>query len=647
MVEIVGKEQLIKNQSINSVVRYYIKGMAISMSLFHLYTSATLPFGVFVQRGVHLFFILSLIFILNPLRRKGPGILDYLFTLFGIVVTAYIVLFYEQIEAQGGIPTLLQVIYGSIAVILIIEGARRSTGIGLPILSVAFLLYALWGNLFPRAWGHPGLSIERIAGYLYVTGDGIWSIPLGVSATVLITFMLFGEFLSNAGVGRFFAEFASVIAGKMVGGPAQMAVISSALLGTVTGSSTANVATTGSFTIPLMKSRGYQPHFAAAVEAVASTGGQIMPPVMGAGAFIMAELIGEPYSNIAKAAAIPAILYFLGVFLSVRFEALKQGLTQKEVSRRVIEVLWEGGHLFIPILVILYYVIQGYSPFKASYYGIVSILIISFLRKETRITPKKAIASLEGAGTKIIGIAVVCACAGIILGVMNMTGLGIKLTELIMRVSGGSLLNALLLAMAASLVLGMELPTAVAYLMAAAVAGPALVSLGIKPIVAHMFIFYFSILGTITPPVCLSVYVASGIAHADWLKTASWAIRMGLPAFIIPYIFVYNPALLLMGEWLFLIQAIITSIIGMYLLAGSVVGFHLRKVNLLERFFLGVSAITLLIPGMKTDIIGLIVAVALIVIQKIFPYRTLFNQNSMKKLYHFRSKEEKGNGDIN
>jgi TRAP transporter 4TM/12TM fusion protein len=272
MVEVLGKET-IKESAGKPGMEAYIKGIAICMSLFHLYTAATLPFGVFIQRGVHLFFILSMVFLLNPLRRKGPGVADYLLTLLGMTVTAYVVLFYETIEVQGGIPTPLQVVFGSIAVICIIEGARRSTGLGLPLLTLAFLIYAFWGNLFPRAWGHPGLSLERVVGYLYVTGDGIWSIPLGVSSTVLITFMLFGEFLSNAGVGRFFAEFASVLSGRMVGGPAQMAVISSALLGTVTGSSTANVATTGSFTIPLMKSKGYPPHFAAAVEAVASTGG--------------------------------------------------------------------------------------------------------------------------------------------------------------------------------------------------------------------------------------------------------------------------------------------------------------------------------------------------------------------------------------
>jgi TRAP transporter 4TM/12TM fusion protein len=640
MVETVVKEPGANVQDLPSALNHYVKGIAIGMSLFHLYTAATLPFGVFVQRGVHLFFVLSMIFILTPLRIKGLRFLDYVLTILGMVVTAYVVLFYQEIEVQGGIPTRLQVLLGAIAVILIIEGARRSTGLGLPILSLAFLIYAFWGNYFPRAWGHPGLTLERMVGYLYVSGDGIWSIPLGVSATVLIMFMIFGEFLSSAGVGRFFAEFASVLAGRMVGGPAQMAVISSALLGTVTGSSTANVATTGSFTIPLMKSRGYPPHFAAAVEAVASTGGQIMPPVMGAGAFIMAEILGEPYSNIAKAATLPAVLYFLGVFLCVRFQALKQGLSGKEKARRVIDVLWEGGHLFIPILVILYYVIAGYSPFKASYYGIISILIVSFMRKESRITFKKLITSLEGGGRRVVGIAVVCACAGIVLGVMNMTGLGIKLTELIMKVSGGSLLYALLLAMGASLILGMELPTAVAYLMAAAVAGPALVSLGLKPIVAHLFIFYFSILGTITPPVCLSVYVASGIAHAEWLKTAGWAIRMGLPAFIIPYIFVYNPALLLMGEPLFLLQSVVTAVIGMYLLAGAVVGYHLRNINSLERLLLAASALALLVPEIKTDLAGLAVAAGVIVFQKVLPHWTLRRGEKIRPFNPTSSKEK-------
>jgi TRAP transporter 4TM/12TM fusion protein len=408
------------------------------------------------------------------------------------------------------------------------------------------------------------------------------------------------------------------VAGRLAGGPAQVAVVSSALLGTVTGSSTANVATTGAFTIPLMKSRGYQPHFAAGVEAVSSTGAQIMPPIMGAGAFIMADMLNTPYSNIIKAAALPAILYFLGVLLAVRFEAYRAGLVADQKPEKVSSILFKEGYLFIPILVIIYFIIEGHSPMKACWYGILATLVVSSFKRETRLNFTKLIDALETGAKNVVGIASACACAGIVLGVMNMTGLGIKFTHLIIQLSGGYLPYALLLSMLASLILGLELPTAVAYVIAAAVAAPALVTLGIPPLVAHMFVFYFSILGTITPPVCLSVYVASGIADAHWLKAAWVAVRLALPAWILPYMFVYNNALLGMGDPLRVSFSFVTGLIGMFLLAGGSIGYFFTRCSVVERLLLAFAGLVLIIPEVRTDIIGFATGTALIVYQKVW-----------------------------
>ena len=596
-------------------IAYYLKTIALITALFHLYTAATLPFDVFVQRGLHLFFVLAMVYFLKPFNKNHVTELDFFFTTAAWVCCGYFILNWETIREQSGIPLGIQPVLGVVMVGLILEATRRSTGPALPILVLGFLFYARFGDFFPRAWGFPGLSVERIFAYLYLTSDGIWSLPLGVSSTVLILFMIFGTIMNNAGVGRFFTDFSFAVAGRLAGGPAQVAVISSALLGTVTGSSTANVATTGAFTIPLMKSRGYHPHFAAGVEATASTGAQIMPPIMGAGAFIMADMLNTPYSNIIKAAALPAILYFLGVLLAVRFEAYRTGLVTGQPAEKVTSVMRKEGYLFIPILVIVYFIIEGHSPMKACWYGILATIVVSAFRKETRLYPSRLIDALETGAKNVVGIASACACAGIVLGVMNMTGLGIKFTYLIIQLSGGYLPYALLLSMLASLILGLELPTAVAYVIAAAVASPALVSIGVPPLVAHMFVFYFSILGTITPPVCLSVYVASGIANAHWLKAAWVAIRLALPAWILPFMFVYNNALLGMGDPLRVSYAFLTGLIGMFLLAGGSIGYFFRPCTIVERLLLAFAGLVLILPEAYTDIIGFSLGAVLVIYQ--------------------------------
>ena len=621
------KDLNIKSYSIGKVlINKYVKIMAITMSVFHLYTAGTLPFDVFVQRSIHLMFVFSIIFILYPFKKDKITAIDIIATLLGVATCIYVFINYEGIRMQSGLPVGTQYIIGILTTLLILEACRRTIGLALPILAILFILYAHYGNYIPGIWGHRGIGIERIFGFLYLTSDGIWSLPLGVSATMVVMFIIFGQFLKEAGVGDFFMEFSKAIAGKMIGGQAQVAVISSALFGTVSGSATGNVATTGSFTIPLMKKAGYSPHFAGAVEAVASTGGQIMPPVMGAGAFIMAEMLGIKYFSICKAAAIPAIIYFISIFFCVRFKSLSLGLKKVKSYKNLKSVLLQKGYLLLPLAVIIFFIVQGYSPMKSAFYGVVATIIIIFTSKKIRKIPKIFFNSLEWGARNTIGVAIACACAGIVLGIVSMTGIGIKMTTAILQMSGGNILYALFLAMIGSIILGMGLPTAVAYIIAAIVTCPALIQLGIKPLSAHMFVFYFAILGTITPPVCLSVYVASGIAQSNWLKTAFNAIIMALPGFIIPYMFIFNDSILLMGTEFQILKTFLTTVIAVFVLSITTMGYYLTRLNVVERLILGTAAICMVVSDFKINLIGIV----LIVIVHI--YQNLKRKNEEKQL---------------
>jgi TRAP transporter 4TM/12TM fusion protein len=609
----------VENKDINkkeSLLSRYTQVMAILMSVFHLYTAGTIPFDVFVQRSVHLMFVFSMIFLLYPWFKKKIGWIDIIFTFLGMLSCIYISVNYVSISMQSGLSIGIQYLIGIMTVLLILEACRRAIGMALPILAIVFILYARFGSYIPGIWGHRGLSIERIFGFLYLTSDGIWSIPLGVSATTVVMFIIFGQFLNGAGVGEFFMEFSQAIAGKMIGGRAQVAVISSALFGTISGSSTANVATTGSFTIPLMKSSGYKPEFAGAVEAVASTGGQIMPPVMGAGAFIMAEMLGMRYFSICKAAAIPAILYFASVFLCVRFRSLLMGFKKERSSIQFKKVFLKNGYLIVPLIVIIYYIVQGFSPMRAAFYGVITTIIVSLLSRKVRENPGVFLRSLEFGAKNTVGVAIACSCAGIVLGIVSMTGLGIKMNTVIIAMSGGNIFYALFLAMFGSIILGMGLPTAVAYIIAAIVACPALIELGIAPLAAHMFVFYFAILGTITPPVCLSVYVASGIAQSNWLKTAYYAMMMALPGFIIPYVFVNDSSILLIGTTSHILRTSVTALIGIFALAVSMMGYFLTRVNIIERIFMAIAAILLIFPDVRLGVIGMIIVIIVYLYQK-------------------------------
>ena len=472
-----------------------------------------------------------------------------------------------------------------------------------------FLAYAYFGAYFPGFLSHRGYSIERIVSHMYFTTEGILGIPLGVSSTFIFLFILFGAFLEKTGIGKLFIDLANCIAGWASGGPAKVAVITSALEGTVSGSSVANTVGSGSFTIPMMKRLGYRPEFAGAVEASASTGGQIMPPIMGAAAFLMSEFIGMPYIDIAKAAAIPACLYFLGVLFEVHFEAKKSGLKGMEKGElpSFMYVLKSRGHLFVPLFAIIYVLTEGFTPTLAALVGLGLSVVAGQLKKETRMGPWDIIQALEAGARGAVGVAIACATAGIIVGVVTLTGLGLKMANGLVDLAGGHLFLTLIFTMIASLILGMGAPTTANYVITSTIAAPTLVLMGVPLLAAHMFVFYFGIVADITPPVALAAYAGAGIAKADPFKTGVEASKLAVGAFIVPYIFVYNPAMLLINTTTFLlIQNLVTACCGMFGVGAAIIGFCLARMTWFERVWFAVAGLMLIDPGTTTDIIGLV-----------------------------------------
>jgi TRAP transporter 4TM/12TM fusion protein len=507
---------------------------------------------------------------------------------------------------------------GVCGTLLTLEAARRVVGTPIVVIAGSFLLYAYFGPYFPGFLAHRGYSIERIVSHMYFTTEGILGIPLGVSATFIFLFILFGAFLEKTGIGKLFIDIANAIAGWASGGPAKVAVITSALEGTVSGSSVANTVGSGSFTIPMMKKLGYRPEFAGAVEAAASTGGQIMPPIMGAAAFLMAEFIGMPYIEIAKAAAIPACLYFLGILIEVHFEAKRcnlRGLNRDELPR-FFNVLKERGQLFVPLIAIIYVLTEGFTPTYAALTGLGLSILAGALRKETRMGFRDIINALEAGARGALGVAIACATAGIIVGVVTLTGLGLKFANGLIDLAGGNLFFTLFFTMIASLILGMGAPTTANYVITSTMAAPALVQLGIPMLAAHMFVFYFGIIADITPPVALAAYAGAGIAKSDPFKTGVIASKLAIGAFIVPYIFVYSPAMLLIGTTpLGLLQNLITACGGMLGVGAAMIGFCLAPMNWAERVLFAAAGLMLIDPGTLTDIIGILMLGTGLIIQ--------------------------------
>ncbi len=585
--------------------------IAVAFSCFQLYTGLLGAYPAQIQRSVHLSFAFALVFLLYPLRTKTAvnrlRWFNYLFAAFTVVIGLYLTFNYMRLMMTAGDYTQLDMIVGVCGTLLTLEAARRAVGLPIVIVASSFLAYAYFGAYLPGFLSHRGYSIERIVSHMYFTTEGILGIPLGVSASFIFLFILFGAFLEKTGIGKLFIDIADAIAGWAAGGPAKVAVITSALEGTVSGSSVANTVGSGSFTIPMMKKLGYRPEFAGAVEAAASTGGQIMPPIMGAAAFLMAEFIGIPYIEIAKAAAIPACLYFFGIFIEVHFEAKRSGLKGMpwEQIPRIWTVLKQRGHLFVPLIAIIYVLTEGYTPTRAALVGLGLSVVAGMLTKATRMSVLDIVNALEAGARGALGVAIACATAGIIVGVVTLTGLGLKMANGLVDLAGGYLLPTMFFTMITSLVLGMGVPTTANYVITATMCAPALILIGVPTLAAHLFVFYFGIVADITPPVALAAYAGSGIARSNPFWTGVTASKLAIGAFIVPYIFVLNPAMVLIGTTPFLLTLdLVTASGGMFGVGVAMIGFCLAPMNWAERVCFAIGGLMLIVPGFTTDAIG-------------------------------------------
>jgi TRAP transporter 4TM/12TM fusion protein len=588
-------------------VRLVVRLIAVAMSLYHLLIAFIGTPEVFTFRGTHLAFALVLVFLLFPAGKWASGKVglysDLLLVAASLASLGYLIVNLDYVLMRFAYVddlTVGDMFFGILLMVLVIEATRRVIGLALPVTALVFVAYALTLGAI-----QPQVLIDQ----MYLTTEGIFGIPLGVSATYVILFILFGALVERTGTGKLFMDFAMSLTGHAPGGPAKVACITSGLFGSISGSAVANVMTTGTFTIPLMMRLGYRPGFAGAVEAVASTGGQIMPPIMGAAAFVMAEFLGVSYLTVAAYAVIPAIFYFLAVYLAVHFEAKRsglKGLPRAELPNAGV-VLRERGHLFLPLLVIIGVLIAGFSAPYAALCGILSVVPVALLRKTTRgeITLMAIFEALEAGAINTLAVALACACAGIVIGVIALTGLGLTFTGIVIEAAQNMLLPALILTMMAGIILGMGMPTTPAYIVQVALLVPALVELGVIVEAAHMFVFYFAILSAITPPVAMAVYAANGISRAGLWDTSFAAVKLGLTGYIIPFMFVFGPSLLMIGGWGTVITTVITATIGITCLAASLNGFLLSRLALWERAILFAAALVLIKPGLVTDAIGL------------------------------------------
>jgi TRAP transporter 4TM/12TM fusion protein len=589
-----------------TVLRWVAGAIAVAMSLYHMGVAAFGPPEAMVFRGTHLLFALTLVFLLFPLRPGAPALvraLDFVLLALGWGAVLHIFIGYEAFTNRIIYIDELTVrdkTFAIVCVAVVLEGTRRVIGLALPLTAVAFLVYA---GFFT------GVKFPVLLEQLYYSTEGIFGSTLGVSASYVMLFVVFGAFMERSGTGQLFMDFAMSLTGRQAGGPGKVAVVSSSLFGTVSGSAVANVMVDGPITIPLMKRTGFRPPFAAAVESVASTGGQLMPPVMGAAAFVMAEFLAVPYAQVALWAAIPALLYYVAVFSAVHFEAKRHGLAgvPREEVPLLIKVLAVRGHLFIPILIILVGLFLGYSAPLAALVAALACLPVALLRASTRggIGWKSVLSALEEGARNTLAVAMACACAGIVIGCVTITGLGITFTQIVIALAQNSLVLALVLTAMAGIVLGMGMPTTPAYIVMVSLLVPAIVKLGAVTPAAHMFAFYFAILSAITPPVALAVFAAAGLAKADMWASGFAAMRAAAPAYIIPFMFVYEPALLMIGgDWLATLHAALTATAGSVLIAAGFFGYLLRPASMWQRVALVAAALLLIKPGWITDLLG-------------------------------------------
>ena len=614
----------IGNAELSGKAKIAFAALSTALVIFSLYTAM---FGVFpdmIQRGAHISAVIGLVYVrlfgldsvggLSWSRIKffGLGVI-------GSAVLGYQFFFYEDVVSRFGSITNYEMPIAVLAIILLLDATRRTIGWSMVGLAIFFLIYAFYGRYFPGLLAHRGYDMVRILEQVYLGADGIYGTPLGVSSTFVIIIVVLGALLEKTGASGVLMDIAVSMTRNSRGGPAKAAVVGSSLMGMISGTAVANVLTTGTISIPLMRRGGYRPAVAGAVEAVASTGGQLMPPIMGAAAFLMADIMEVPYLDITKAALLPALLFYIAVFASVHLEAVKTGLKPLESIDipDVAQSLRNSGHVLLSIPVFIGTLISGYSVMYSSLAGIVCLLALSLLRYSSRLNPRQLIAAAVSAAEAILPVALATATAGIIIGVVTLTGMGLKFSSFIVSISGNNLLVALVLTMASSLVLGMGLPTAAAYILVATLTAPALVSMGVDLMAAHMFVFYSAMLSSITPPVALAAFAAAAICREPPMRVAMISVKFGFVAFLLPYFFVLEPRLLGMGDIGETVGVFAMAVVGVLSLACVLQGYAFGKLTTLSRIVIGIAALAVLMPDLKFKLIGIAAILAVLAAWKI------------------------------
>lgn len=597
--------------------KHFITLMSIALVVFQIYTAG---FGVFpdiIQRSVHLFFVLAMIFLLKPIKKgvsmnKVP-FYDVILSVVCMACCAYLIMIYEEIlwdplQWLGPIDKWAALVL----TILILEASRRAVGLTFPIMAVFFIIYAMWGQKFPGVWAHKNFTFNQVFQNLYHTTNGIWGQMVGLSAGMLAMFGIFGAVLGITGGSQTFIKIAQKATGKSVGGPGKVSLIASGLFGMISGSAMANVVATGTFTIPMMKDEGYDSEWSAAISAVGSTGGQIMPPIMGSAAFIMAQLIGEPYMNIAKAAILPAVLYYMGAYVAVHFISKRLGIRGKGVADKLSKT--ELAIIFVPLAVFVAFLLFSYTVTKAAFYatvvGVLTAAVCYYLENKqggvvVRRTGKLCLGICTDGASSILSMAGLLAGAQISIALISQSGFGVKLSNMIVSLGQGQIILCLLLAMVVCFILGMGLPPTAAYVLAAAILAPALIKLDIEPLVAHLFVFYFSTIGAITPPVCAAVFLAAGIADSNWLKTGWLSVLLAIPAFLVPFVFAYDQSLMLAGSWGSIAVCTATAAIGVYFMGIAIAGYFKNDINIGLRLLMFVGGALMFVPSSLFQLVGL------------------------------------------
>ena len=599
-------------------LRRLIRILALAFAVFAIVEVNLFSLPPFQERAIFLMFPLALVFLIQTKRALNS--LDYAFAAAAFVCCAYIVFEYQGLIVRMGAPTTLDVVMGAVATIVVLEGTRRAAGLALPVIAALFIVYAYAGASMPTyLGGHAGYEVNRIITQSFLGMEGIFGIALSVMFTYVFPFILFGAVLEAVGALGFAIDFAEGLFGHFRGGPAKVAVGASAMVGMINGSAVANVVTAGALTIPMMKRVGFQPHVAGAIEAVASTGGQLMPPVMGAAAFIMAEFLGVPYLTIAKAAAIPALLYYVGLFTAIHFYSVRHNIGGASHARPSLSagiVTRPEFYLFtLPVVCLLGFMLSGLSATKSVFYALTTAFIASLFVKGRRLTPGRVVAVLERSATNSVSLTCAAACVGIIIGMTVMTALGSRFTSIIIDVANGNVYAALVLVALSSIILGLGLPTTICYVLLATLAGPALVNLGIPSLSAHMFILYFGMMSMVTPPSAMAAYAGAAIAGSEMLKTGMTASLFSLAGYLLPFMFVLNPALLMLGTWPEIVMALFTGAVGVMALGALVAGHIRMPLRSWERVALLASAIVSIYPVWFTIMLGLAVLTPVLVRQ--------------------------------